>query len=98
MEIPQVTYGSLKHEAAHGLAQCHSFTLIQIRNKQILLIRRLTRHFEVPDKALHEIQVRCLIDNLLLSKKMRERRLREEWVSERRSRINTVLIIEHRLG
>jgi len=46
-----------------GLAQCHSFTLIGIRNKQILLNCQMTRHFEVPDEALHEIQVRCLIDN-----------------------------------
>ena len=40
-----------------------------------------------------KIQVRCLIDNALaFQKKEEERRLRVEWVSERRSRINTVLI------
>ena len=30
MKIPQVNYGSVKHGSAHGLAQCHSFTLIII--------------------------------------------------------------------
>ena len=40
-----------------------------------------------------KIQARCLIDNALaFQKKEEERRLRVEWVSERRSRINTVLI------
>ena len=34
MKIPQVNYGSLKYGSAHGLAQCHSFTLIMIWNKR----------------------------------------------------------------
>jgi len=29
----------------------------------------MTRHFEVPDEALHEIQVRCLIDNSITFQK-----------------------------
>src|SRR4029453_13807179 len=34
IKIPQVNYGSVEHASAHGLAQCHSFTLIMICNKR----------------------------------------------------------------
>src|SRR2546423_3934773 len=58
IKIPQVNYGSVKHASAHGLAQCHSFTLIIVCNKRRFgkspRMDRVYGASQMSGEALHE--------------------------------------------
>ena len=74
IKIPQVTYGSVKHASAHGLAQCHSFTLITICNKRRFGKLPMTDRVygsapECQARPYMKIQVRRLIDIRVVSGK-----------------------------
>ena len=58
MKIPQLNYGFVKHGSAHGLAQCHSFTLIIICNKRrfgkLPMTDRVWEASRMSGEVLHE--------------------------------------------
>jgi hypothetical protein len=59
MKIPQVNYGSVKNGSAHGLPQCHSFTLIMICNKRRFGKLPMTARSECQARPYMKIQARA---------------------------------------